>query len=326
MPELILKGDVCDVTVVSNIFIDYYLTKADATFVKVYIYAKRSMSSGAYITNEHIADALGILESDVVKAWNYWAKQGVVQLSKQGGNLTVTFSPPQLPDASDKKARKTAVGDVSSAISNNPELKKLYDFAGQKIGIMSSSEVNTLFSFYDWLRLPTEVIVMLFEYCDSIGKLNMRSIEKVAVSWAEMGITSVDAVEKFISTQEKEQESVERFKEILGITHKITDNERKYYNIWVGEYAFDFEIIKLAYEQTVLNTGKLTFNYMNTVLTNWHNNSIITVEQAVREIEAHKAKNGKGTKKAASGNFASNGAAPTEFDLAVINRRLKNSK
>jgi len=325
MPGIIFRGGDYDVTVVPNVFIDHYLTKADATFVKVYIYAKRCMSVGGDITNENIADALGILESDVVKAWNYWAKQGVVQLAKQGNNLTVTFAAPQTPDLSDKRSKRISSGGVSGEVGDNPELKKLYDFASQKIGILSSSEVSTLYSFYDWLKLPTEVIVMLFEYCDSIGKLNMRAIEKNAVLWAEHGITSVDAVEEFIYEQERAKEAENKFKETLGIERKITDNEKKYYNIWVLEYALDFDVIKLAYEQTVQYVGRLDFKYMNTILTNWYNNGIDTKEKAAREIEAHQnKKTGKTAKKNGFNNFTADSDEPTEFDRIVSMRRQKN--
>lgn len=51
------------------------------------------------------------------------------------------------------------------------DVKRLFQSAQQKLGkTLSSGDMATLFSFYDWLGLPLEVIDLLLTYCVSRGK------------------------------------------------------------------------------------------------------------------------------------------------------------
>lgn len=68
-------------TTVSDIFIDQYMPKANGEFVKVYLYLLRATGSGAGIaTISEIADHFSNTETDIIRALNYWASEGILQL------------------------------------------------------------------------------------------------------------------------------------------------------------------------------------------------------------------------------------------------------
>ena len=68
-------------TTVSDIFIDQYMPKANGEFVKVYLYLLRATGSGAGIaTISEIADHFSNTEADIVRALNYWASEGILQV------------------------------------------------------------------------------------------------------------------------------------------------------------------------------------------------------------------------------------------------------
>ena len=68
-------------TTVSDIFIDQYMPKANREFVKVYLYLLRATGSGAGIaTISEIADHFSNTEADIVRALNYWASEGILQV------------------------------------------------------------------------------------------------------------------------------------------------------------------------------------------------------------------------------------------------------
>lgn len=68
-------------TTVSDIFIDQYMPKANGEFVKVYLYLLRATGSGAGIaTISEIADHFSNTETDIVRALNYWASEGILQV------------------------------------------------------------------------------------------------------------------------------------------------------------------------------------------------------------------------------------------------------
>ena len=49
---------------------------------------------------------------------------------------------------------------------------------------------------------------------------------------------------------------------------------------WYGELGFGIDVIRLAYERAVENTGKLSFAYINKVLQNWHWEGVRTAADA----------------------------------------------
>ena len=64
-----------------------------AVFSLIYIYGYRCAAEGVEVSTEDLAKVFGILESDVLKAWNYWDSQGVIQLERSNNELSVVFLP-----------------------------------------------------------------------------------------------------------------------------------------------------------------------------------------------------------------------------------------
>jgi len=282
---------------VSNIFIDKYMPQANATFVKVYLYGLRHCFSGSTeVANKQVAKDLNILESDVVNAWLYWESVGAVKLIRkaEANDFDVEFV--DLTAASKGNHEKVSrivldsrpnysPEEISIYIEHDENIRYLYSVAQDKLGkMLSSSDINILYSFYDWLRLPVEVIVMLLEYCVSINKRNMRYIEKVAIAWADEGINTIEKVEQYLMQAEEKRSKLYAIKKCLGITDRqLTATEESYISQWVDHMKFSMEMIKTAYELTVLNTGKLSFPYLNSILQSWHEKGIKTLDEVEKE-------------------------------------------
>lgn len=282
-----------DFTLVSNRFLDQFMPKANGTFVKVYLYVLRY--AGCEIEPSHIAKEMNILESDVVSALKYWNDTGL--LSYSGSDVEFLEAPaitqPEKPKKAVLKDKPSYVSrEIFDFMSSNEELKSLYSFVEQKLGkVLSPSEVGILFSFYDWLCLPIDVIILLFTYAESIHKLNMRYIEKIAVNWCNNGINTIELAEQFLKEEEDKKALYSRIKKILQISgRELTDPERKYITSWSIEFQMPDELIKKAYEMTVLNTGKVSFAYMNSILKNWFKKGIKTVQEAEEDNLSHKGK------------------------------------
>lgn len=314
-------------------FIDQHLASANGTFVKIYLYAMRHC--GEELTDEGIAEALGILESDVLKAWKYWEKQGVVSLE----NGAVDFAPKQKETPPQEKQEKKEAGtgrkkytqkEMAQAMETNPDLKILYSFAQQKLGnIIPPADVNILFSLYDWLKLPVEVIVMLFEYCAEKGKLNMRYIESTAIRWVEQGLRTTEQVEEFCRQEEAQKKQYAEFQKLVGISgRKLSQTEKKYIDAWTGQMNFSFDMIRLAYDQTVMNTGQLSMPYLNKILISWNKEGITTPQAAEQAREQFRSSKGETSRKTAKNSFnrySSQGGSSEDEQLVqeMLNRRLK---
>ncbi len=272
---------------VASIFVDKYMAKANATFVKVYLYGLRlCYAVGTKPDNAHIAEALDLLESDVLQAWKYWEKEGVIRQRPDGAiefvDLTMeTPAPPQVQEKPQYKAR-----EIAEAVTSDKKMAMLLDFAQNIFGkTLGTAETTTLFSFYDWLKLPLEVIMMLLEHCAALEKYSMRYAEKIAIAWADEGINTIERAEQHLQNADKRSKLSRKYKRMLGITGRdLSDSEYAHILQWTEEMQMPQELIKTAYEKAVLATGTTSFPYINAILQSWHKQGIRSIAELDRDM------------------------------------------
>ena len=110
----------------------------------------------------------------------------------------------------------------------------------------------------------------------------MRAIEKEGWYWAQQEIVSLDAAEEHLRARKQQREAAEQAKAALQIHgRELTATERKYVENWL-ELGFGPDALAIAYDRTVLRTGKLTWKYMDSIMKSWSAKQLLTPE----EIEA----------------------------------------
>lgn len=312
MPKINLSGGI---TAVPNFFIDEYMRHANAEFVKVYIYALRM--AGSEISDSSIAESLGLLESDVVKAWDYWTNVGLVRRSED----EIEFLPcvPKEEEAKRIPARVTR-GEIAQMFRTDSTLSSICSYVQQSLGKnLSPTELSSLYAVYTDIGLPADVIIQLVEYCKARGKESLKYIERVAAGWKDQGIDNIDAVEALCRREEEQKKEESVMREVLGIRadRKLTDSEKKYISCWRGELGFSPEVIRLAFDQTVLNTGKLSWPYLNTILKNWHSKGLKSAADVKESIA------GRSQRKNRFDNFTQEDSDTASIEQALIRKRMK---
>lgn len=177
--------------------------------------------------------------------------------------------------------------DVTGAMGTDRSFQALYGEVQRVLGrTLNTEELKILLGFVRYLGLPTEVISMLIYYCKdrarAKGQLrnpSLRTIEKEAYYWAENGIDTMEEAAAFIQNQNQRRSRVAGLMELLQIRGRtLTGGESRYAESWL-EMGFEEDVIKLAYEKTCLNTGGLSWAYMNKILTRWQEQGLFTLEQ-----------------------------------------------
>lgn len=103
-------------TTVSDIFIDQYMPKANGEFVKVYLYLLRATGSGAGIaTISEIADHFSNTEADIIRALNYWASEGILQLQSGADGQIIGINLCSLSVS----GMQAAQSNIQSAVADN---------------------------------------------------------------------------------------------------------------------------------------------------------------------------------------------------------------
>ena len=179
--------------------------------------------------------------------------------------------------------------DVLSAMGTDRSFQALYGEVQRVLGrTLNTEELKILLGFTRYLGLPADVISVLVCYCKerarAKGQLrnpSLRTIEKEAYFWAENGIDTMEEAAAFIQNQNMRRSRLAGLMSLLQIRGRnLTPGEERYASAWL-EMGFEEDVLKLAYERTCLNTGGLSWAYMNKILTRWQENGLFTLEQVM---------------------------------------------
>ena len=177
--------------------------------------------------------------------------------------------------------------DVLRAMDSDKSFQALYGEIQRVLGSnLNTEELKILLGFTRYLGLSAEVISVLVCYCKERARAkgnlrnpSLRTIEKEAYFWAERGIDTMEEAVAFIQNQNLRRSQLGHLMELLQIRGRnLTPGEEKYAKGWL-EMGFDDDVIALAYERTCLNTGGLSWPYMNKILTRWSEAGLLTLSQ-----------------------------------------------
>lgn len=197
--------------------------------------------------------------------------------------------------------------DVLTAMDNDRNFKALYGEVQRVLGRnLNTEELKILLGFTNYLGLPADVISVLVCYCKerarqkgSLRNPSLRTIEKEAYFWAENGVDTMEEAAAFIQSQNVRRSQLGQLMQLLQIRGRnLTPGEEKYARSWL-DMGFDDAVLSLAYERTCLNTGGLSWAYMNKILTRWQEAGLYTPEQILASDKNASAK--KQVPKGASG-------------------------
>lgn len=150
--------------------------------------------------------------------------------------------------------------------------------------ILSTVELKTLYTIYDFLALPAEVICLLVSWCVEEmerkygpGRMpKMPQIRKEAFVWHRLGVDTAEAADAYIKRQAEMRTREGQVLSLLGITGRpAVDGERKYIAAWT-DMGFGDEVIRMAYERTVLKKQTMSWPYMNSILRSWNQKGLHT--------------------------------------------------
>ncbi|MBQ7986681.1 MAG: DnaD domain protein [Clostridia bacterium] len=269
-------------TIVPTEFIKKQLPQANPTFVKVYLYLLMLASENSSVEFSDIAETLGLLESDLMLAVKYWESCGVI--FKNGDSFSFgagNTAPTQIADdvATQKKPHTENLAQI---IESDRSLSDMFMVSQEILGkTISEQDMETIYWFYSELKMSPEAILLLLEHCVSKGKTRMNYIEKVAVSWSEMGLTNAENVALYIKNEEQKTGFLYSIRKIMGIADRsLSQIEEKYLTKWHDEMGMEEEMIALSYEYCIIQTAKLSFPYMDKIITRWAQEGIRTVADA----------------------------------------------
>lgn len=136
-----------------------------------------------------------------------------------------------------------------------------------------------LYGVYDKLNMGADVMMLLINYCRRQERLSARFLEKTAYEWHDRGVANYQAASELLDEIDRRQSQYGRVLSLFGITNRApSESEKKYIAAWL-EMGHSDDLIRMAYDRTVLRTGKLTWRYLHRILEEWKNKGYKTRRQ-----------------------------------------------
>ena len=288
MSTFMLKNNSSNFTLVSNVFIEKYMPKARGEFIKVYLLMLKYNNPGEMGANSTIlASTLNLLESDILNALNYWNDEGVIKLIPidKMGNYNIEF----IDLVEDSKSRNKEV-NLLEALNKTSTKDMLNDIERLLGRPLSPKEMTTYLSWQEEFNFSSELILILIEYCVSRGKSDYRYIEKVAIAWHDMNITSIDDAQNYIKKTEDKWIKIRHILNYLGIKNpELMKPQQEMLEKWIIDYAFPLEVIEKACNICFQRLNRSDFKYIDGILSSWNKNNLKTLAAIENKEVAYKA-------------------------------------
>ena len=245
-------------TTVSDIFIDQYMPKANGEFVKVYLYLLRATGSGAGIaTISEIADHFSNTEADIIRAINYWASEGILQLQSGADGQIMGINLCSLSVS----GMQAAQSNIQSAVADNAAQNNLQN------SVVNNATQNISTAN---IRMQDSVV----------EKLKSQTTDKAASSQKEY---TLDEIKEF----RKNPDISELFFIIeTYLKHTLSSTDTNMVLYWLDELHFSTDLVEYLVEYCITK-GHSSLRYMNKVALGWADAGIKTVDQAKDDAAAH---------------------------------------
>ena len=321
MSTFMLKNTNLNFTPVSNVFIEKYMPNARGEFVKVYLLMlKHSIAGEPGISGPILASSLNLLESDIMNALNYWSDLGVIKLTSIDpmNNFSIEFL-----DLSEDNFTPNKEVNLLDALENkgiNDMLKDIEKILGRTL---SPKEMEMYLGWQKEFSFPSELILLLVEYCASKGKSDYRYIEKVALTWHDMNITTMAQAQNYIKQTEDKWVKIRKILSYLGIKNNdLMKPQEEMIDKWLTTYNFDLDVIKKACNICADRLNRADFKYIDGILTNWFNNNIKTLDDIAIKDKQFKKNYKKNTYNKNNSSNGFNNFEARSYDYEALERKL----
>ena len=215
------------------------------------------------------AKKLGLSVDECTGCLHFWVQQGVLTTDEPVRTTAVAHEP-----SSPRPAPvKPLIKEVLQYQKQNPEFSVLVEAASSRLGKpIGHSETATLLYLHNTVGLPMEVILMEIAYAVSIGKGNMRYVEKLALDWYDRDIATISAVDGHIRYLEACRQAGEQVEKLLAAPKPLNTAQAQLAEKWLTQWQFSETMLLKAADITREKIPKITpsfLSYMDKILEGW---------------------------------------------------------
>ena len=273
-------------TIMPDIFFSEYLSDMPGDYLKIYLYVSFLSKYNKDIKLNDLSRKLNIPLKTINDGFKYLEENNLV-LKKPNGYIIIdlqeftlhnlytpnlTISKEKVEQTSKNKSRAKAIEHI-----NNMYFQ----------GIMGPSWYNDIDLWFKKYEFDEQVMIALFDYCYNNNAMHKNYIKTVAEAWASSNVKTWNDLDIYYEKQEKLNKFKKTISKKLGKYNGLTQYEEAYIENWVVNFGYDMSVIEIALKRTTLKQNP-TFEYINSVITDWHDRNLKTSKDVLNFLEERK--------------------------------------
>ncbi len=280
------KSLLFSVTNIPDIFFAEYLSNLPGDYLKLYLYLVFLSKYGKDIKLNDLSKKLNIPLKTINDGMKYLEDNNLL-LKKVTGYIVldlqeVTLRNLYTPNLTMSKEK------VEQTAKNNSRAKAIEHINNMYFqGIMGPSWYNDIDLWFKKYEFDEQVMIALFNYCYNNSALHRNYVQTVAEAWYNNKIKSYNDLDQYYEKQESLNKYKKAIAKKLGKYNGLTQYEEAYIENWVLNFGYDMNIIEIALKRTTLKQNP-TFEYINNLITDWHERNLKTPSEVNAFIEQRK--------------------------------------
>ncbi len=256
------------------------------------------IARGGSVSKEELQEITGCTAARVASATMLFSEAGVA-VPRDAVRVTEEFESPRLITES----YEPGSAEIAKTVRDN-DLAELIDDFTRLIGkgALKPFEAGKITSLVEEYELTAEYIALYMAHLHERGRLtSAAALHSGAVKLFNDGIRDVESLNRYIQTVESTSALTSEIKSALGIYRRLSPTEEGYIKKWTEELSYSVPVVSLAYDITVLNTGKVSFKYMDKLISDWHAAGCTDVAQCEERYNERSKELAEGAKPARRG-------------------------
>ena len=186
--------------------------------------------------------------------------------------------------------KKLSIKEIEDYEKEKSEMYTLAREINKKMGLYYENLEPVVENYVSkWLNLGhnSTSLLALADYCFKNSIRTLEGLDSTVLKLYKLGIVSMEAIEEYMQELILLDKEIKEILEKLGISRMVTNQDRTYYKTWKQDWNLSSELIALGVE---MSAGKFQpLQYLNKLLSNWHTNSVKTLDEAKNYIIPEKA-------------------------------------
>lgn len=203
-------------TQVENLFINEFMPGAPGEYVKVYLFGLMYAQNDIEMDTSKLARIFQMDESDVVQAWEYWSRRGLINL--HSGDSEQDFEIEYLSQIDQMYGKEQAAAQVQQQVetvyeeSDDNPVARMVNLEIQAIFAKYEDITGKMLSREDALRIGRsiktygilpDVMSYAVEYCAAEDRASVSNILRTAENWVKEGCNNLLDVKEYIDKHSK---------------------------------------------------------------------------------------------------------------------------